>query len=375
VGSGFSRIIGSRLIQQLSKWPAVDVTHTGDSDLTLAIVDDFAPTAVEPRDDNVRIFFSTATTRDAACAALNAARYRAEAVDVDDEDWAKRSQEDLKPVTIERITVAPPWYPQPPAPSPEPLGPSPQPLFLVIQPSMGFGTGHHATTRLCLRALQAMDLTSRFLLDVGTGSGILAIAAVKLGAARAEGIDYDADAIAAANENLQLNSGVESVEFRVADLSIAALPAADVVTANLTGAALIGSAARLLDLVCPGGTLIVSGLLDEERADVVSTFAGPDDDAGPNKVRPTPEKVRPTPEKVRPTPEKVRPTPEKVRPTPEKVGPTPEKVGPTPEKVGPTPEKVRPTPSEVGRTLSGPPLFVIWEQHEDGWVALAMKRS
>jgi ribosomal protein L11 methyltransferase len=312
-------MIGSRLIQQLSKWPAVDVTHTGDSDLTLAIVDDFAPTAVEPRDDNVRIFFSTATTRDAACAALNAARYRAEAVDVDDEDWAKRSQEDLKPVTIERITVAPPWYLQPPAPGP-------QSLFVVIQPSMGFGTGHHGTTRLCLRALQAVDLAGRFLLDVGTGSGILAIAAVKLGAARAEGIDYDADAIAAANENLQLNSGVESVEFRVADLSIADLPAADVVTANLTGAALIGSAARLLDLVRPGGTLIVSGLLDEERADVVSTFAGPDDDAGPNRVRPTPEKVRPT-------------------------------------------------PSEVGRTLSGPPLFVIWEQQEDGWVALAMKRS
>jgi ribosomal protein L11 methyltransferase len=137
---------------------------------------------------------------------------------------------------------------------------------------MGFGTGHHATTRLCLRALQAVDLAGRFLLDIGTGSGILAIAAGKLGAARAEGIDYDADAIAAANENLQLNSGVESVEFRVADLAIADLPAADVVTANLTGAALIGSAARLLDLVRPGGTLIVSGLLDEERDDVARAF-------------------------------------------------------------------------------------------------------
>ena len=314
----------------MCKWPAVDVTHAGETDLTLAIVDDFAPTAVEPRDDNVRIFFSTATTRDAACAALNAARYRAEAVDVDDEDWAKRSQENLKPVTIERITVAPPWFPQPPAPSPQPLGPSPQPLFLVIRPSMGFGTGHHATTRLCLRALQALDLAGRFLLDVGTGSGILAIAAVKLGAARAVGVDYDADAIAAANENLQLNSGVESVEFRIADLSVEDLPAADVVTANLTGAALIGAAARLFDLVRAGGTLIVSGLLEDERDDVVRAFggfAGPDFDvartfAGPNKVRPT------------------------------------------------AVDKVRPT--AVGRTLLGPP---VWEQSEDGWAALAMKRS
>lgn len=137
---------------------------------------------------------------------------------------------------------------------------------------MGFGTGHHATTRLCLRALQAVDLADRFVLDVGTGSGVLAIAAVRLGAARAAGIDYDADAIQAANENLHLNSGAESVEFQVADLSAGDLPAADVVIANLTGAVLIRSAASLLDLVRPEGVLIVSGLLDEERDDVLRAF-------------------------------------------------------------------------------------------------------
>src|SRR6185295_12812189 len=169
------------------------------------------------------IFFSTATTRDAACAALNAARYRAEAVDVDDEDWAKRSQENLKPVTIDRITVAPPWSalslasapsPQPVPLSPQPLATSPQSLFVVIQPSMGFGTGHHATTRLCLRALQAVDLTKRLVLDVGTGSGVLAIAAIRLGAASALGIDYDADAVQSARDNLALNPDVAAAEFR-----------------------------------------------------------------------------------------------------------------------------------------------------------------
>jgi ribosomal protein L11 methyltransferase len=308
----------------LAIYPAIDV-RSGPADLIPAIVDDFRPTAIEERADSIRVFFIDTNLRNAAGAALSAARYIVQSIDVDDEDWAKRSQENLKPVTIERITVAPPWYPQP-------LAPSPRSLFVVIQPSMGFGTGHHATTRLCLRALQAMDLAGRFLLDVGTGSGILAIAAGKLGAVRAEGVDYDADAIAAANENLQLDSGVESVEFRVADLSAADLPAADVVTANLTGAALIGAAARLLDLVRPDGTLIVSGLLEEERDDVVRAFGALNHEAGPNKVRPT--------------------------------------------AVGRTfagPDNVRPT--AVGRTLSGPPLVIVWEQHEDGWVALAMKRS
>ena len=73
----------------------------------------------------------------------------------------------------------------------------------------------------------------------------------------------------------------ESVEFQIADLAAADLPAADVVTANLTGAVLIRSAARLLELTRPGGTLIVSGLLEEERDDVVRAFAGPIARAGP----------------------------------------------------------------------------------------------
>ena len=254
------------------KWPAVDVSQANDPDLTLAIVDEFAPSAVEQRDNNLRIFFPTATARDTACDALRAARYRAEPVDVDDEDWARRSQENLEAVAVGRLTVAPPGTVVTQA-GLKSCATSPGAITLVIQPSMGFGTGHHATTRLCLHALQAIDLTDRFMLDVGTGSGILAIAAVRLGAARALGIDHDVDAIQAANENLALNEGVQSVQFQIADFSSTGLPAADVVTANLTGAVLIRSAARLRDLIRPGGTLIVSGLLEEEREHVLRAFA------------------------------------------------------------------------------------------------------
>jgi SAM-dependent methyltransferase len=133
---------------------------------------------------------------------------------------------------------------------------------------MGFGTGHHVTTRLCLAALQTIDLTGREMLDVGTGSGVLAIAAARLGAARAIGIDFDPDAIQSARENLDLNPDVRHVTFETIDLAARPLPAADVVTANLTGALLVRSAGALLGAVRAGGILILSGIQAHEREDL-----------------------------------------------------------------------------------------------------------
>ena len=263
------------MIWQLAKhWPAVDVRGAPDPELIIGAADEFAPTAVDERNDTVRLFFATQSDRDAACATL-AERYVVEPIDVDDEDWARRSQENLAAITVGRITVAPPWAGlkscattnQPPATSHQP------PATIVIQPSMGFGTGHHATTRLCLAALQIIDLTNAFVLDVGTGSGVLAIAAARLGAARALGIDSDTDAIRSAHENLTLNPDVRAVSFELADLTSTALPTADVVTANLTGVLLVRAAAALAGAVRPGGTLIVGGLLTHERTEVLHAFA------------------------------------------------------------------------------------------------------
>jgi ribosomal protein L11 methyltransferase len=263
-------------------WPAVDLESTADPDLLLAMVDGLDVTAIEEYPDRLRVFFSTGTARDSAIATLRSRDFIATPVEVDDEDWARRSQEGLAPIRVGRIVVTPPWAitqaisHQPPVTSHQPPVTSDQPpVTIVIPPSMGFGTGHHATTRLCLAALQALDLSNRSVLDVGTGSGVLAIAAARLGASSALGIDVDVDAIQAATESLELNAEARGVSFEVADVRSASLSPADIVVANLTGTLLARAARDLLRLVRPRGFLIVSGLLSEEREAVLGAFDRP----------------------------------------------------------------------------------------------------
>jgi ribosomal protein L11 methyltransferase len=247
----------------VKSYPALDVT-TDSPDVALALVDDFGPTAVDAeRPQTARIFFPSAAARDAALRAL-APHFAASPVDVPDEDWARRSQENLKPVTVGRLTVSP---------TPDSTPRDPGSPVIVIIPSMGFGTGHHATTRLCLAALQEVPLANREVLDVGTGSGVLALAARRLGAARALGIDSDPDAVESARDNLELNPAVTDVDFEITDLAATALPQADVVIANLTGALLMRSAPLLLSAVRTGGVLILSGILEDERDAVARAFA------------------------------------------------------------------------------------------------------
>lgn len=249
----------------MKQYPALDV-RADDVELLYAALDDFSPTAVEEGDDGVRAFFLTSTDRDAALQSL-ASRYVASAVDVPDEDWARRSQAHLGPITVGTLTI------QATATGPA----SRSGHHLVIAPSMGFGTGHHATTRLCLAALQTIDLGGKRVLDVGTGSGVLAIAARALGSTAAHGIDNDPDAVQAARENLALNPSISDVTFDVADLTLflvtKCLGSDPVVTANLTGALLVRSAAALLNATADGGVLTLSGFMRHERDDVVRAFA------------------------------------------------------------------------------------------------------
>ena len=246
-------------------WPAVVVSafrrtnHEDEAEALHAALADHTIAAIdETSDDQWRVYFADAASRDAALAHLRTqfSHLQFDTLDVPDEDWAAKSQAALRAVRVGRIIVAPPWD---------------APITLVIRPSMGFGTGHHATTRLCLAALQQISLDRCSVLDVGTGSAVLAIAASRLGAEDVTGIDDDQDAVQAAWDNLSLNPSAQ-VSLIVGDLRTTELVPADVILANLTGGLLIQSADRLRQLTNAKGRLILSGFTTAEEHEVLAAF-------------------------------------------------------------------------------------------------------
>jgi ribosomal protein L11 methyltransferase len=249
-------------------YAGLDVSGHEDPDFVLAEVDEFSPTAVDDAGPVLRVFFNSPGERDAACAHLRAAMpaLTCAPVDVPDEQWAERSQASLTSVRVGALSVAPPWD-----------IPSDDTQVIIILPSMGFGTGHHASTRLCLALLQQVPMAGLRACDVGTGSGVLAIAALRLGASDVIAVDYDIDAIVSARESAELNHVTSGLDIRQADLerdgTVAGAPF-DLVIANLTGGLLIRLVDRLVAMTVTGGSLILSGITLAEGDDVVAAFVG-----------------------------------------------------------------------------------------------------
>jgi ribosomal protein L11 methyltransferase len=240
----------------------------GEVGLVLAEVDAESPTAVEEVTNGIRVFFPSAALRDRALTRLRefSPDSVCAAIDMPDDNWAARSQASLGHVTVGRIFVAPPWCKEPERPDR---------VRVVVQPSMGFGTGHHASTRICLRLLQELDVHGKRVIDVGTGSGVLAVAAARLGAGRVLGVDSDPDALAAAADNLRLNGMPEAVELRLLDLEVPAtrIPERfDIVLANLTGFLLGRHVPTLGSLAAERGVLVVGGFERDEVDDVRAAF-------------------------------------------------------------------------------------------------------
>ena len=260
---------------------AADRSHPGSAsvasepscslqDQVSASLDGLDVVAIEECSEHLwRVCFRDATARDEAVRALGElarADLRIDVVDVPDGDWARRSQAAIQAIRVGNLIVAPPWDSAAGLPAPDAL-------TIIIEPGMGFGSGHHATTRLCLRALQQEDPRGRTVLDIGTGSGVLAIAAALLGASSVLAVDVDPDALESARTNAGLNGHPAGLEFREADFRAAQLPRADIVLANLTGGMLTSSADDVLNCCRPGGVGILSGITAEEAAEVVATFA------------------------------------------------------------------------------------------------------
>ncbi len=183
-----------------------------------------------------------------------------------DQDWERAWLERWQPLHFGgALWVCPSWR----------TPPDPAAVNVILDPGLAFGTGTHATTALCLEWLAQRPLTGCTVIDYGCGSGILAIAALKLGAHEAFGVDVDAGALEVSQENARRNA----VADRYHAMLPAALPAdlrADIVIANILAEPLITLAPQITHRVKPGGSLLLSGMLatqvDEVRAAYASQF-------------------------------------------------------------------------------------------------------
>lgn len=185
---------------------------------------------------------------------------------IEDRAWERVWLDDFRPTRFgRRLWVCPQG--QPPG--------DPNAIVVDLDPGLAFGTGHHPTTALCLEWLDGADLAGRTLLDFGCGSGILAIAALKLGAARAIAVDHDPQAI----EATRANAAVNGVSDRLAvglpeDLATLSggLPA-DLVVANILAGPLVELAPGLVGALRPGGELALSGVLADQVETVRAAYA------------------------------------------------------------------------------------------------------
>ncbi len=204
-----------------------------------------------------------------AALGLPGAAARVDVAPLPDEPWADAWRAHFRPIPVgRRLLVCPPWETPPPALAAGRV-------VVLIEPGRAFGTGGHGSTRSCLELLdRALAATSaRPVLDVGCGSGILAIAAARLGVPRVDAIDVDPDAVAATEENARRNGVADRVHAALAAADAWAGPAVPLVLANLLAAAHVTLAPALAALVTPGGSLIAGGLLAHEVPIVSGTFA------------------------------------------------------------------------------------------------------
>lgn len=169
---------------------------------------------------------------------------------LEDQDWERVWMDQFHPLLFgRRLWICPHWH----------TPPNPQDVTVMLDPGLAFGTGTHATTALCLEWLDAQDLRDKTVIDYGCGSGILAIAAAKLGARQVWAVDYDPQALIATANNATANDVSSRISLHEPD----SLPqiTADILLANILAGPLLEFAPRFARLVQPGGKIVLSGIL------------------------------------------------------------------------------------------------------------------
>jgi ribosomal protein L11 methyltransferase len=181
-----------------------------------------------------------------------------------DRNWNEDWEKTIQPIWVtETLVIAPTW---------SPVEDAEGRTVIVIDPKMSFGTGYHETTRLMLRMMQKYLPSGSSVLDVGTGTGVLAIAAVKLGAKSAIGVDIDEWSADNGNENIERNRLGGKVEIRIGSLDVVPEPIFDVILANIIRSTILELLPAMLAKLAPQGMLFLSGLLVEDQAQVESAL-------------------------------------------------------------------------------------------------------
>jgi ribosomal protein L11 methyltransferase len=183
---------------------------------------------------------------------------------VEDAEWAEAWKDHYVAQRIGRVVIVPSW-------AEEPLASGE--VAITLDPGMAFGTGLHPTTRGCLELLQLVDPMPATVLDVGCGSGVLALAALRLGASRAVGIDTDPLAVAAARDNAERNGLADRLTIADGTLPPEPVERYPLVLANLVAALLVELAPRLAAHVAPGGTLLAAGIIEPRAPEVIAALS------------------------------------------------------------------------------------------------------
>lgn len=181
--------------------------------------------------------------------------------DLPDQDWERAWMDDFKPQCFgQKLWICPSWM--------EP--PEPNAVNLILDPGLAFGTGTHPTTSLCLSWLDGADLTNKTVIDYGCGSGILALAALKLGATKVQAVDIDEQALQATQNNAFSNA-IAPQHLSIGFPQILQAPV-DLVIANILLAPLMSLQSTFKTLLKNEGTLIVSGILNEQASALIETY-------------------------------------------------------------------------------------------------------